>query len=60
MAVPSGAAMNFSMRWAVPCKLQLDRRQGAAPAQIAEAERLEAEWEPNPEDCEVYAEQAES
>ena len=28
------------------------------PAQIAEAERLVAEWEPNPEECEVYAEQA--
>jgi len=27
-------------------------------AQIAEAERLVAEWEPNPGECKVYAEQA--
>ena len=30
------------------------------PAQIAEAERLVAEWDPNPAECEVYAEQADN
>ena len=30
------------------------------PDQIAEAERLVAEWEPNPAECEVEGEQAEN
>ena len=40
----------------------LDRRKRLSitmpPAQIAEAERLAAEWKPNPEHCGVYAKQA--
>ena len=32
--------------------------RGMTPAQIAEAERLVAEWEPNPSECEVYSDAA--
>ena len=34
--------------------------QEMTPAQIAEAERLVAEWEPNPAECEEFAAQADN
>jgi hypothetical protein len=40
-------------------KLSRDRlSQDMTPAQIAESERLAAEWEPNPAECEVYSDKA--
>jgi hypothetical protein len=42
-------------------KLSRDRlSQEITPVQIAEAERLAAEWEPNPEECEIYSEGADA
>ena len=31
-----------------------------SPAQIGEAERLVAEWEPNPAECEIYSDEADA
>ena len=40
--------------------MALFKIEGITPAQIAEAERLVAEWEPNPTDCEVHSERTDN